>query len=241
MAGLWTDPYRTIELPHRDSDSTGLVGKEGYAVAVDGSGDYTLAATGGTDFEGVCTSGGIAATDKCGAARGLINAAVIGAAVTAGDALTLDSSSRFITATGTTRRCGIALQSGGAAGELIRVYVAPEGLANDELTLAAAAEISDVIAITVTGRPLGEYVIEGYEATMIEAVAAALTLAETGAGAEVTTTANARLVITLSAAGVATVSATDVGGGSSKTFQMLCYPTDGQGRSARLAITFDGS
>lgn len=239
MAGLWTDPYRSIELAHRDSDATGLVGKEGYAVTVDGSADYALAAVSGTDFRGVCTSGGAAATDKCGAAIGYLPSLIAGAALTEGDFLTTDSVGRLITWTAGTTVIGMALESAGAAGEQFRGFVWPQNPSLQSLALVAATEVSDVIAITVTGRASTEYVMEGYEATMIEAVVGALTLAETGAGAEVSTTANARLIFTTSAGGLATISATDAAGASGKTFQMLCYPTDGVGKSARVAITFN--
>jgi hypothetical protein len=239
MAGLWQDPYRSIALAHRASDATGLVGKEGYAISVDGAAKYTLAAIGGTNFRGVCTSGGIAAADKCGAALGYLPSVVTGAVVAEGDYLTLDSASRFITWAGNTVCVGMALQASGAAGETIQAVVWPGNPAQADLTLAAGTEAANVIAITVAGRPSTTYVIEGYEATMIEAAAAALTLAETGAGAEVSTTAQARLLFTTSTAGAAIVSATDVAGASGKTFQMLCYPVDGRGDSARVAITFD--
>jgi len=120
------------------------------------------------------------------------------------------------------------------------------------VTLAAGAEAADVIAVTINVADLGgtavsraqRLVCSLYEATMIEAVAAAFTMAETGAGTEISTTANARLIIDTDANGDAIISVTDVAGASGKTMYLVVQPapasgTNTYGAPALLAITFD--
>ncbi len=94
------------------------------------------------------------------------------------------------------------------------------------LTLTVGAEATDVIAVTVAApqAAVTQYIAQVYEQTMIEALAAAATMAETGAGAEVSTTANASLIFTTDAAGAATLSVTDVAGASGKTFFLEVRP-----------------
>ena len=115
------------------------------------------------------------------------------------------------------------------------------------LTLTVGAEAADVIAVTVAGpAQVAQYHARLYEATMIEALAAAATMAETGVGAEVSTTAQAALVFTTDASGAATLSITDVAGASSKTFYLEVTPASASagakaGPSALVAVTFDGA
>jgi len=118
--------------------------------------------------------------------------------------------------------------------------------------LTAGVEAADVIAVSISlttfQEALNDYVTadevitlecELFEATGIEAVAAAFTMAETGAGAEVSTTAQARLFITTSAAGAAEVSVTDVATGSGKTMMLKVTPLNVPGFPAFVTITFD--
>jgi hypothetical protein len=120
------------------------------------------------------------------------------------------------------------------------------------VSLTAGAEAADVIAVTVNVTDLGgtavsraqRVVFTVYEATMIEAVAAAFTCAETGAGTEISTTANARLVIDTDANGDAIVSVTDVAGASGKTVYCTAelIPASGThtyGAAALVPLTFD--
>lgn len=120
------------------------------------------------------------------------------------------------------------------------------------VTLVAAAESSDTIAVTINVIDLGgtavsraqRLVCSLYEATMIEAVAAAFTMAETGTGTEISTTANARLIIDTDASGDAVVTVTDVATASGKTMYLVVQPapvsgTNTYGAPALVAITFD--
>ena len=67
---------------------------------------------------------------------------------------------------------------------------------------------------------------------------AAFTLAETGAGAEVSTTAKAGLLITTDANGVAEVTVTDVSTALAATAYLLITPVDGLGAPALVPVTF---
>ena len=113
------------------------------------------------------------------------------------------------------------------------------------ITLTAAGEAGETISVTVGGpAQVCQYIASLYEATMIEAVAAAFTMAETGAGAEVSTTAQARLVFTTDAAGAAIVSVTDVATASGKTMYLEIRPAGasagtGGGATGLIAITFN--
>jgi hypothetical protein len=113
------------------------------------------------------------------------------------------------------------------------------------LTLTAAAESSDVIAVTVAGPAhAAQYVATLYDADMLLSLVGAFTMAETGAGAEVSTTAKPRLLFTTSAAGAATLSVTDVATGSGATVYLEVRPACasaglGAGQAAVVALTFD--
>lgn len=113
------------------------------------------------------------------------------------------------------------------------------------LTLTAGAEATNVIDITVAGPAhVAQYIAQVYTAAMLEAVAANFTLAETGAGAEVSTTGNPSLLFTTSAAGAATLSVTDAMGASGATVYVEVRPASASagtkaGPAAIAAITFD--
>ncbi len=94
-------------------------------------------------------------------------------------------------------------------------------------TFTVGAESTNVIAVTFSSpvASVEQYLAELHEdATGILAVAAAFTMAETGAGAEVSTTAKPRLIFTTSAAGAATLSVTDVATGSGKKLWLKVEP-----------------
>lgn len=84
-----------------------------------------------------------------------------------------------------------------------------------------------------------------YEATMIEALAAAVTLADGGAGSLVSTTANASVIATTDATGLLEVDVTDAAGASGKTFyaevEVFSSSTSPAylGGKSYIAITFD--
>lgn len=240
----WTS-QQSIPLARRDSDSTGLVGKEGYGVTVDGSGDYSLAATNGTDFRGVCTAGGAAATDLCSAVVGYARG-VAGAAVTEGDPLTLDSSSRFITATGTTTVVGVARQAAGAADEIIWIETVKQSI--ETLTLTAAAESTDTIAVTVATSVASlraiAYTVDAVTGVPDVTTTDAYTVAETGGGTPVSPAAGggAQLIFTCSAAGAAVLTVTDVAGGSDQDVHLVVIPLGHPGVPAKdIVLTFDAA
>jgi hypothetical protein len=114
-----------------------------------------------------------------------------------------------------------------------------------ELTLTVGTEAADVIAVTVAGAEAsGQYVATIYDSAMLLGLVGAWTMAETGAGAEVSTTAKPRLLFTASATGTATLSVTDVAGASGLTVYLEVRPagalTAAEGRGSALApLTFD--
>ena len=93
------------------------------------------------------------------------------------------------------------------------------------LTLTAAAESSDTIAVTMAGPA----VAAAYRATVVLAAtglpdATKYTVAETGAGTEISTTGQASLLFATSAAGAAELTVTDVLGGSNASVFLLVEP-----------------
>lgn len=135
--------------------------------------------------------------------------------------------------------------------EIVRQTLVSQSLVT--ATLTAGAEAANVIPVTINLTDLTglvpvsrvqRFVCSLFEATMIEALAAAFTMAETGAGAEISTTGNARLVIETDANGDAIVSVTDVLGASGKTMFLIVEPVPDTGSNTHgfpimLSITFD--
>jgi hypothetical protein len=113
-------------------------------------------------------------------------------------------------------------------------------------TMTPAAEAADVIAVALATGVLAadQYVAEVID-TNSEVNDAAFTIAETGAGAEVSPTAKARLIFTTDALGVAELSVTDVVGASGSTVYLMVRPLTAAGASALqpaagvVALTFD--
>lgn len=109
------------------------------------------------------------------------------------------------------------------------------------LTITVNAEAADDITVDLVSSHASadEYEARLYDATMLETLAAAFTLAESGAGAEVSTTAQGALLFTLSAAGAAQITVHDVAGASGLTKYLLIKPIGHLGPIQRATITFD--
>jgi hypothetical protein len=126
-----------------------------------------------------------------------------------------------------------------ADGDLIPVRVCKQqfvdGLALSNVIradLSAAAEAADTIAVTVNmvdgaGNALNaqhDLICQLYDANMVESVATAHRMAETGAGSAVSATAQARMIIRTDANGDATITVTDVAGASNTTVTLEVRP-----------------
>jgi hypothetical protein len=115
------------------------------------------------------------------------------------------------------------------------------------LSLTAGAESGDDIAVTVAGTAhVAQYLAELFDDEMEPLASTAFTMAETGAGAEVSTTAKAKLLFTTSAAGAATLTVHDVAGASGATIYLRVSPCGVSAGAhpspaAIIALTFDGS
>lgn len=120
--------------------------------------------------------------------------------------------------------------------------------------LVAGAEAADVIAVTVNVETLGAVDLNEaillecrlYDENMIESLAAAFAMAETGDGSEVSNTAQAAMLIRTDANGAATISVTDVVGASGASVNLIVTPITESGvkdiyggAPARIEITFD--
>lgn len=113
-------------------------------------------------------------------------------------------------------------------------------------TLTPAAEDSNVIDVAFASgiASAEQYVAEVWDANTI-VNASAFTVAETGAGAEVSPTGKGRLIFTTSAAGAATLSVTDVATGSGSTVYLVVRrlytsgDTAVDGMPVMVELTFD--
>lgn len=114
------------------------------------------------------------------------------------------------------------------------------------LDLTVGAEAANAIPVTLQvvdqeGSALAgalEYLVEVRDADMLLELVGAYTLAETGAGAEVSTTARPSLLITTSDAGAAQVTITDVSTTSTDTLHLLFIPVSHRGPTGRATVTF---
>lgn len=107
---------------------------------------------------------------------------------------------------------------------------------------SVGTESTDTIAVTCTLTDLGGNTIASADAWIAEVVGlevAAYTLAETGAGAEVSATGSDALLFTFSAAGAAEITVTDVVGASGATVQLALRPADSLAVPTYVAVTFD--
>lgn len=77
-----------------------------------------------------------------------------------------------------------------------------------------------------------------YDASMLEALVASWTMAETGVGSEVSTTARPALLIDTDGNGAATVTVTDVSGSFAGTMYLEVAPVNAPGSPTIVALTF---
>jgi hypothetical protein len=117
--------------------------------------------------------------------------------------------------------------------------------------LTVAAEAANAIAVSIEmttfQEALNEYVvadeqvileIQLLDADGLQAVVGDYTMAETGAGLEISNTAQPRLIIATSAAGVAQVTVTDVSGTSTDNLHMIVRPLNIPGFAGYVEIQF---
>jgi len=116
------------------------------------------------------------------------------------------------------------------------------------LDMSIGAEVADVIELTgqvkdLNGTPVlaaRTYLIVGHEATMIKALAAALTLTAT-TGTAIAGDADAEILVTTDANGVVVLDCEDTGVASGKTFIVKATPVDKVGKVTTLDdLIFDG-
>ena len=102
-------------------------------------------------------------------------------------------------------------------------------------------QVVDLQVLDANGKPLKEVTrveFRLFEATMIESVAAAWTMAETGAGTIVSTTANAAIVLDTDANGQAQVTITDVATATAATLYGRSTVLNKPSRVTLTPITF---
>ncbi len=114
----------------------------------------------------------------------------------------------------------------------------PAGTAGAEAANAIPVDLQLVDADGKALKSSRRLLCQALDADMEPAAAAALTLAETGDGDEVSTSARAGLLITTSAAGKAQVTMTDVSGTLAATVYLKVSPVDGLGAPALVPLTF---
>lgn len=112
-----------------------------------------------------------------------------------------------------------------------------------KVTLSAAAESTDTIAVTVTLTDAGgvtQAEAQQCIARVVGEPAADYTIAETGAGTENSVTGHVGLVFTTSSGGLATITVTDVSGASGESVYLEVYPVGGPfSPSSTVQLTFD--
>lgn len=115
--------------------------------------------------------------------------------------------------------------------------------------LTAGAEALNVVtvAVAVVDRDDNAYasavplLCRVLDASALQGVVGDFTLAETGAGAEVSTTARPSLLLTVSAGGgLATVTVTDVGGGQNSAAYLVCTGLALDTDTGYAVLAFDG-
>lgn len=114
----------------------------------------------------------------------------------------------------------------------------PTGTLNAEAANAIAVDLQLVDADGSSISSSRRLLCQALDADMEPAAAAALTLAETGVGAEISTTAKAGLLITTDVNGAAQVTMTDVSTVLAAVVWLLVTPVDGLGAPALIAVTF---
>ena len=114
-----------------------------------------------------------------------------------------------------------------------------------QVTLTPAAESGNAIAVAIqigaNSAPIARVQrlsCRLYDASMLEALVAAWTMAETGAGAEVSTTARPALLIDTNGNGAAQVTVTDVSGVFAGTVYLEVTPENSPGSPSIVPLTF---
>lgn len=124
---------------------------------------------------------------------------------------------------------GFALEAASADGDEIYAWFGPTQVRAD---LTVAAESSNAIAVAIQTNLPGAFRYRAQlvdRATGVIQATAAFTIAETGAGSEVSTTAQGELIFATSAAGAATITVTDASGSSTKGLSLYLTPLNVQG------------
>lgn len=176
--------------------------------------------------------------------------AIAGGTIPAMAPVTLDAAGEFVVADDGEQAMGYALgyQATSFADGAIFPLLIDKHIAQsvDTIGLTVNAESSDTIAVDVQGpQQVSQYVAELYDSSMLEAVVGAFTMAETGAGAEVSTSARPRLIFTTDANGAAELTITDVATGSGATLFLVvkALPSAGDPPAVvgeyEVAVTFD--
>jgi hypothetical protein len=112
------------------------------------------------------------------------------------------------------------------------------------LTLTPGAESGNAIDVVIAGPAhVAQYVASVLDVDLVQGLVADWTLAEVGAGAEVSTSARPRLLFTTSAGGAATIRVTDVSGVYAGTVYLHVQEAGASagakpGPSAIVALTF---
>ena len=118
------------------------------------------------------------------------------------------------------------------------VPVVPVATAGAEASNAIAVDIQLVDADAKTLKSSRRLLCQALDKDMEPSVEAGATLAETGAGAEVSTSAKPGLLITTDDSGAAQVTVTDASGSLADTMYLKITPVDGLGSPALVALTF---
>lgn len=110
------------------------------------------------------------------------------------------------------------------------------------LTVTPGAEAGNAIPVVLAQTPaaINRWMAEVYDVDGLQVVVGAYTLAETGAGTEVSTTAKASLIFDTSAGGAATISVTQVVDEVATVYLKLT-PLNGQGAAYIQTLTFAGA
>lgn len=146
----------------------------------------------------------------------------------------------------------LATLDGGADGRLDDLEAAVDTFTSAQLVypaLTVGAQAGAVIGVTVQIKDINGDSISAatsllcqlFDSEMAASLAADFTMAESGAGAEVSTTAKPSLLITTSATGAATVSVTDVQGASGSTVYLVVTPLNSFGHPEFATLAFAGA
>jgi len=135
---------------------------------------------------------------------------------------------------------------GPQASKRLAAMLKDEDLAQCVPGLVAAAEAANAIPVAVQlvdadGKALKSIrrlLCQVFDADFEPGIEAELTMAETGAGSEVSTSAKSSLLIDTDANGVAEVTVTDVSGALAATVWLKVSPVNGLGAPSVVGLTF---